>query len=176
MKRALKIAALVLIISMTIWCNATTQSRKIKIYMDAPNEIGSNEEFSLQLLAEMSKADEEDNNYEFEWIKKAIKADYIITVIADRNPFPVAAKVGNVTDVCRQYVVTIVLDKIVDIKITVHPPGGPPITQVRRGVDPDKTNYMVNQQLGCDPHKIATEAVAKMETAMGLKPAAITRR
>lgn len=166
--RVLKTVGLTLVILLTLFCNAVHgKDRKIKVYMDAPNEIGQNEGFSLHLMEQMRLADYDDDNYEFVWIKKAIEADYIITVIADRNPFQVAAKVGNVTNVCRQFIVTVVIDRIVEIRAGEF---------TRRGVDPDKTHYMVNQQVDCDPDEIARRAVVEMLVAMGLKPGVLTKR
>ena len=160
MKRVAKIAFLTGIILMTLFCQANAKGRKVKVYLDAPNNIGRNEEFSLVLMEQMRLADWDNDRYEFVWTSRAFEAEFIITIVVDQNPLHVLVKEGNTHTMCKQFLTTTILYKMVDVREG---------DTTRRRTNPDKTNEMVNQQLDCDPNEIARRTVVALEVAMGLK-------
>lgn len=146
--RILKIVALVLFFYAWISFGVGAAGpKKVKVYLDAPNEVGINEEFSLYLLEAMRQADEADGSFEWEWVP-ATKAQYIITLVSDKNKLPVMWKSDEHTyNTCFQYVATV---SLWDKKAM-------------------KTVGRVNQQVDCDPSAMGERAVDALLHWMGRK-------
>lgn len=125
---------------------ATPKLKKVKVYLYAP-DMGYNESFSYQLVAAMHVADEENKDYELVWVQ-ATEADYIITIVVDKNKLPVAIKeADNSYKMCYQTI------------SVIH------IWQPSR-----KATGTLNLQVDCDVAEMADRAVVEIETAMGVRP------
>lgn len=148
--RVLKIIALTLtfLLVWSLWV-AEAKGRKVRVYMHAP-DMGYTESFSYQLQEAMRVADEEDNSYEFVWVQ-AKDADFVITVVVDKNKLPVVIKApGNSYNMCYQTISVIHLWS----------------RQAK------ESTGMLNMQLDCDIAEMADRAVVELERAMGLKEVA----
>jgi hypothetical protein len=147
MKRIIKIAFITLIILCTMWCQSTAKGKKVKVYMDL-HDHGYNESFSFHLMEHMRLVDEDDKSYEFEWVKRATDAEFIMTFMVDKNKLPVMVRGHNGSyNSCYQFIAVVHLWK--------------------KGSG--KTHEMLNLQMNCDLDGIAEQAVKAMEVAMGLK-------
>lgn len=148
--RVVKVACLTLLfLFVWIFWSATAKEKKVKVYLDAPVEVARNEEFALHLMEQMRIMDFEDDTFEFEWVVKATDAEFIISLIADKNKLPVVEqRVPGKYDMCYQWVMTFDLWK--------------------KGSG--KTKEITNLQVSCDPDEMARRAVIDMVRAMGLKP------
>jgi hypothetical protein len=145
---------------------ASPKSRKVKVYLDAPTEVGRNEEFTGYLMEQMRLADWDNESFEFQWVK-ATEAEYIITMVADKNKLPVMMKTGeHVYETCFQFILSLTLDKMVDI--VLYNREGREMSV--RWLDPTKTHHLFNQQMDCDPNEMARRAVEALMASMGLKP------
>lgn len=58
--------------------------KEVKIYVNVPDH-GSSEMFSMHLQTWMRMLDEEDNSYRITWIPKASEAEFILTIVMDRD-------------------------------------------------------------------------------------------
>lgn len=160
--RVVKVVLVTLLILATIaFQGVEAKEKKVKVYLDAPTKVGHNEEFVGYLVEQMRIADFEDDSFELKWVK-ATEAEFIITMIADKNRLPVQTKNGE----CTQYVMSLTMDRLVDMTI---PDGDGGIRIIRR-FEPDRANSLLNQHMGCDPNDVARRAVIDLVKAMGLKP------
>lgn len=60
------------------------QPKEVKIYMNVPNQ-GSSEMYSIHLQHWMRILDEEDRSYQIQWIPRASEAEFILTIVMDRD-------------------------------------------------------------------------------------------
>jgi hypothetical protein len=118
----------------------------------------------MMLVEQMRLADYDDDSYEFKWVN-APEAEYIISILVDKNKLPVVTetKPGHY-ETCVQFVMSLVLHKRVDFKYEGR--YGPETMKI---MNPLKMHEMMNQQVNCDPDDIAKRAVDALLTAMKLK-------
>lgn len=119
------------------------KEKKIKVYLDV-QDVAYSESFALYLQEHLRP-------YNVEWVGWAPKAEYIISILVNKNPLPVMYREDGRLNMCYQFVATIHL--------------------WRKGSG--KTYEMLNQQLDCDPNEIAKRAVEALVTTMLLKPSEV---
>lgn len=123
------------------------KERTVKVYLHIP-DVGYGESYAFYLQKWMEMADEENDGYKIVWEAKASDAEFIISIVMNKDPDVSIIKLkGGAETTCNKFIA---------------------VTQLwKRGSG--KIYEAQNVQADCDPNAIAERAAEAMERAMGLK-------